>query len=425
MAPALSPAVPHPSINAGMTRRAYARNVTALAACQALFFMCNTVVISTTALVGLQYAPTPALSSLALGLQFVGTMTGTLPASFLMQRFGRRLGFQLGGLFGVAAGIMGWHAIMRGSFAGFCLAGLLYGVFGAFCQFLRFAAADAANAAAPDDPAAAARRRGRAIGWVMAGGTVAALLGPRLATATQDLMAPVLFAGCFAAVAVLAAALCLAAGLLDPLRPRLEVRAGGRPALVIARQPAALTALVTALVAYVTMNLLMTATPLAMLACGYDFADSAFAIQWHVLGMFAPSFVTGHLVARFGPLRMIGLGTALMGACVAIDLGGVEVAHFAAGLLVLGIGWNLMFIGATALLTSCHTEAEKAKVQGLNDFLVFTAVALSASSAGALHHLLGWQALNLLVIPGLLLVAALLAARAGLVPFGRWQTMRG
>lgn len=404
-----------------MMPRPYARNVAALAACQALFFMCNTVVISTTALVGLQYAPTPALSSLALGLQFLGTMAGTLPASFLMQRFGRRLGFRLGSLFGVAAGALGAHAIVQGSFALFCLASLLYGVFGAFCQYLRFAAVDAATATAPDE-ATAAKRRGHAIGWVMAGGTVAALLGPELAKATQGLLAPVLFAGCFVAVAVLAAALGLATALLDPLRPPPAARAGGgRPLAAIARQPKAVTAFVTALVAYVTMNLLMTATPLAMVACGLGFADSALAIQWHVLGMFAPSLVTGHLVARFGPLPMIGVGTALMGACVAVDLGGVEVAHFAAGLLLLGVGWNFMFIGATTLLTCCHTEAEKAKVQGLNDFLVFTAVGLSASAAGALHYLLGWQALNLLVIPGLLLVAALLLARAGLAPAGRWQ----
>lgn len=409
-----------------MTQSTYARNVAVLAACQALFFMCNTVVISTTALVGLQYAPTPALSSLALGLQFLGTMAGTLPASFLMQRHGRRPGFQLGSLCGVAAGALGWHAIMRGSFAEFCLAGLFYGVFGAFCQFLRFAAADAANAVTVSDPVAAARRRGRAIGWVMAGGTVAALLGPELAEATRDLMAPVLFAGCFAAVAVLAGALCLVASLLDPLRSPEATRAGGgRPVLVIIRQPAALTAFVTALVAYVTMNLLMTATPLAMVACGLGFADSAFAIQWHVLGMFAPSFVTGHLVARFGAPRMIGAGTALMGACVVIDLTGGGVTHFAAGLLALGLGWNFMFIGATTLLTGCHAEAEKAKMQGLHDFLVFTTMSLSASSAGALHYLLGWQALNLLVIPGLLLVAALLLVRAGLVPFGRWQATRG
>jgi MFS family permease len=408
-----------------MSDPAYARNVAVLATCQALFFVANTIVISTTALVGLQLAPTPALSSLALGLQFVGTMAGTLPASFLMQRFGRRAGFLLGGLFGVVAGALGWDAIMRGSFAAFCAAGLVYGVFGAFCQFYRFAAADAADAghAGAEDTAA---RRGRAIGWVMAGGTAAALLGPLLARWTQDLFAPVLFAGCFAAIAVLGGLICLALGFLDPLRPRRQGSVGsGRPLAEIARQPAAVTAFLTALVAYVTMNLLMTATPLAMLACGFGFAESATVIQWHVLGMFAPSFATGHLIARFGVMRVIAAGTALMGACVGVDLLGVEVVHFATGLLLLGVGWNFMFIGATTLLTSCHAEAEKAKVQGFNDFLVFTTVAVSASSAGALHHLIGWQAMNLLAVPGLVLVAALVLFGSGARPLPRGQAARG
>ena len=407
-----------------MSDPAYTRNVAVLATCQALFFMANTIVISTAALVGLQLAPSPALSSLALGLQFAGTMAGTLPASFLMQRFGRRAGFLLGGLFGVAAGVLGWDAIMRGSFAAFCLAGLVYGVFGAFCQFYRFAAADAGHAGAENDAAA---RRGRAIGWVMAGGTVAALLGPLLARWTQDLFAPVVFAGCFAAIAVLGGLICLALGFMDPLRPRRQGAAtgSGRPLAEIARQPAAVTAFLTALVAYVTMNLLMTATPLAMLACGLGFAESATVIQWHVLGMFAPSFATGHLIARFGVVRVIAAGTALMGACVGVDLLGVEVVHFATGLLLLGVGWNFKFIGATTLLTSCHTEAEKAKVQGLNDFLVVGTVAVSASSAGALHHLIGWQAMNLLAIPGLVLVAAILLFRAGPRALTRREALGG
>jgi MFS family permease len=253
------------------------------------------------------------------------------------------------------------------------------------------------------------------------------LLGPLLARWTQDLFAPVLFAGCFAAIAVLGGLICLALGFMDPLRPRRQDAAtgSGRPLAEIARQPAAVTAFLTALVAYVTMSLLMTATPLAMLACGLGFAESATVIQWHVLGMFAPSFVTGHLIARYGVMRVIAAGVVLMAACVGVDLLGVEVVHFAAGLLLLGVGWNFMFIGATALLTSCYTEAEKAKVQGLNDFLIFTTVAVSASSAGALHHLLGWQAMNLLAVPGLLLVAAVILFRAGLGTLARREALGG
>lgn len=399
-----------------MTGRAYTRNVTVLATCQALFFMANTIVITVTALVGLQYAPTPALASLALGLQFIGTMAATLPASFLMQRCGRRLGFELGSLLGIAAGIVGWDAILRGSFAQFCLASVLYGVFGAFGQFYRFAAADAANAVA-DDAVTAARMRSRAIGWVMAGGTVAALLGPLLARVTRDLWAPVAFAGCFAAIAVLAGLIGLAVSWLDPLRPQvLSGAAPGRPLLAIARQPASVIAFLAALVAYVMMSLLMTATPLAMVACGFGFGETATVIQWHVLGMFAPSFATGYLIARLGPLRLILAGIGLMAACLSVTLLGIDLIHFALGLLLLGLGWNFMFIGATTLLTACHTEVEKAKVQGFNDFLVFTTVGISASAAGALHHLLGWQTLNLLAIPGLALVAAIVLFRVGVRP---------
>jgi len=239
----------------------------------------------------------------------------------------------------------------------------------------------------------------------------AALLGPLLARSTQDLFAPVPFAGCFAAVAALAGLICLVAGLLDPLRPRVAA-AHARPLREIARQPAAATAFLTALVAYVTMNLLMTATPLAMVACGFGFAESATVIQWHVLGMFAPSLVSSWLAGRLGALGLIACGTALMATCLAVALAGVELAHFAVALLCLGVGWNCMFIGATTLLTGCHTEGEKGKVQGLDDFLVFTAVAVSASSAGALHHLLGRQAMNLIAAPGLVLVLALAAVQA-------------
>jgi len=207
-----------------MTQPSFARNVALLATCQALFFMANTVVISTSALVGLQYAPSPSLSTLALGSQFLGTMLATLPASFLMQRFGRRAGLLGGAALGIAAGLLGWVAILRGDFWLFCLAGLVYGTFGAFGQYIRFAAADAADAATGRaDPAL----RGRAIGWVMAGGTVAALLGPELANRTRELWAPVMFAGCFAAIACLAAAGLAAASLLRLPVPA-RTAAGGR-----------------------------------------------------------------------------------------------------------------------------------------------------------------------------------------------------
>ena len=392
-----------------MRAPSFSRNVGVLALCQALFFMANTVVISTSGLVGLQQAPSPALATLPLGVQFVGTMFATMPASFLMQRIGRRGGLLFGTLFGVASGVLGWWAIMQASFFLFCLSGVLYGTFSAFCQYFRFAAADAADASRLADPAAG---RAKAIAWVMAGGIVAAVLGPELAKATRELWAPVLFAGCYAAIAVIAALAGLALACLDLPHARPAAGAsGGRPLALILRQPAIVTAFVAALVGYVTMNLLMTATPLAMIACGHDFADSAFVIQWHVLGMFVPSFATGHLIARFGAQRIIAAGVLVNFACVAVNLTGLEVLHFASGLFLLGVGWNFMFIGGTTLLTACHLPAEKAKVQGLNDLLMFTLVGASATSAGALHHLLGWQLMNLAAVPALLLVLVVLFLR--------------
>jgi MFS family permease len=394
-----------------MPSPAFVKNVGVLAFAQALFFMANTVVIATAPFVGLQYAPAPWLATVPLGIQFLGTMSATMPASLLMQRVGRRPGLLLGMALGVAAGLLGALAIQHGSFWLFCAAGVLYGSFSAFAQYLRFTAADAADAAGFADRTAA---RGRAIAWVMAGGVVAAVLGPELADRTRELNAPILFAGSYLAIAGLAGLGFLALTALD--LPRLSASASAaageaRPLRVIARQPAAVTAFLAALVGYVTMNLLMTATPLAMLACGHGFGDTKHVIQWHVLGMFLPSFVTGRLITRFGVEKVILAGVVLNVLCVAIAVAGLEVANFAVALFLLGVGWNFMFVGGTTLLTTCHSTAEKAKVQGLNDLLVFTSVAASASLAGFVQSTLGWQTMNLLAIPGLVLVAALILPR--------------
>ncbi len=391
------------------------RNVTLLGVCQALFYMANTIAISTSPLVGLQYAPSPALATLPLGAQFLGTMLTTLPASYLMKWLGRRGGLLIGAGFAVLAGLLGAEAIRRGSFPLFVLGGFLYGMFGAFAQYYRFAAADAADAGVAEGAAA---RRARAIGWVMAGGVVAAVVGPELAKITREALPPFIFAGSYLAIAALGAASLVILALLRMPRPNLaERRRGGRPLGEILRTPGAATAILAAVVAYVTMNLLMTATPLAMAGCGHSFADTARVIQWHVVGMFAPSFVSGHLIARFGAQRVILAGVLFMVLTVAIAESGLEVEHFAAALFLLGLGWNFMFVGGTTLLTSCHRPEEKAKVQGMNDLVLFTSVTLSAGSSGALENLLGWQTLNLLTLPGLVLVATVtLAAMRRRVP---------
>jgi MFS family permease len=387
-----------------------ARNVAILASCQAFFFMANTILITTSGLVGLSIAPNPAMATIPLASQFLGTMLATMPASLLMGRVGRRAGLVLGGLFGIAAGLLGAYAIIKASFALFIAAGLLYGVFAAFSQYYRFTAADAADASAAEDKIAA---RARAISLVLAGGLVAAFLGPELAKATQNLIPPFVFAGCYLAIAVVA--LCATVTLLFLDLPMLKTEASAvpaRPLFEIIRQPVAITAFASALVAYVTMNLLMTMTPLAMLACGFAFADSATVIQWHVVGMFAPSFFTGSLIARFGAERMIAAGGVLMLGCIGINAAGIELANFLASLFLLGLGWNFMFIGGTTLLTRAHRGSEKAKVQGFNDLCLFSAVTLSAGASGALHEWLTWQPMNLLATPLVLAVIAMALLRA-------------
>lgn len=381
-------------------------NVLTLGSCQAFFFMANTVTISTSPLVGLQYAPTPALATLPLGLQFLATMATTMPASLLMREIGRRGGFVLGATCCLLAGLLAALAIYRGSFLLFCLASALYGVFSSFAQYYRFAAADAADLVASRERAAL---RARAVSWVMAGGIVAGVLGPELARLTRELWPPYLFLGSYLAMAVLGAAtLVTLVALAIPHNRGDGPGAAARRLSQIFATPGATIALLSAILAYVTMNLLMTATPLAMLACGHSFADTARVLQAHVIGMFLPSFFTGSLIARFGAKRLILAGVVLMVSCVLVAISGLEVERFALALFVLGVGWNFMFIGGTTLLTLCHRPEEKAKVQGFNDFLLFSSVAVSAISAGALHDWLGWQTLNLLALPGLLLLTVML-----------------
>ncbi len=374
------------------------RDVYLLAVCQALLATGNAVVISTSALVGQTLAP-DGFATLPLFLQFVAIMSTTLPASLLMRRIGRRAGFSLGAGFALAAGLIGSGAILAGSFALFCAASVAYGVFMAFGLYYRFAAADAASAAF----------RPRAISYVLAGGVVAAIAGPELAKATDDLFGPALFAGSYAAIAGLGGLTLLALMFLRIPLPSQEERTGeGRPLLQIMRQPSFIIALTAAALAQGAMVLVMTATPLAMAFCGHDFDQTAFVIQWHVLGMFAPSFFTGHLISRFGVLNVMAVGALLILTCLGVALSGIEVTQFWAALLLLGVGWNFMFVGATTLLTTTYEPSEKAKIQAINDLIIFAVAALASLSSGLLHHLIGWQAVNLsMIMPMLLMLGAI------------------
>lgn len=372
--------------------------VTVLALCQALTMTCSALVISITALVGQALAPAPGLSTLPLALQFLGLMATSPLASQFMKRFGRRAGFTLGSLIGIAAGGTGVAAILAGDYLLYCLAAVMTGAFLGHAMYYRFAAADAVPAAF----------RSRAISLVMAGGVLAAILGPQLANWSRHLFSAASYAGGYLTIAVLCALALALIQLADLPRPSMEERrAGGRPLSTILRQPALLMAIFCGMVAYGGMNLVMSVTPPAMIGNAHGFAGAAFVIQWHVLAMFAPSFFTGHLIHRVGVRPILAIGACLMLACVAVNLTGTGMVQFAGALVLLGVGWNFLFVGATTLVTELHDDAEKAKVQATNDVLVFGTVAGTALASGYLFEVLGWTAVNLAIVVPLL--AALLA----------------
>ena len=379
-----------------MNRR---RNVTLLALCQGLMMTGNVVSVATSALVGAALAPDPSLATLPLAVQFLVTMVATFPASFLMGRLGRRAGFLLGAVLGLGGGALATMAVIASSFALFVPGVALVGVFNAFGGFYRFAAADAA-----DD-----EHRGRAISYVLAGGVAAAFVGPYLARWSREWLST-LFAGSYAAMALMSVLTLVVLPFLDIPRPTPQERSEpARPLAMIARQPEYLTAVVAAMLSYGAMTLVMSVTPLAMEHNRHTFGEAALVIQWHVVGMFAPAFVTGHLIRRFGSLTVMLWGGVLAAGCVAVNLTGTGVGQFWAALVLLGVGWNFLFVGATTLLTDTYTPGERSKAQALNDFLVYTTVALATLSAGMLQEALGWRAVNLAAAPMLAVILASLA----------------
>ncbi|MEX2200346.1 MAG: MFS transporter [Dongiaceae bacterium] len=379
------------------------RNVLILASSLALNMTAISIMVVVSALVGQMLAENKALATLPFSLQFIGTMAISFPISMLMQRFGRRFGFTLGAMLGVFAGAIMVVAVYLGDFWLFALGNALVGAANGVAQFYRFAAAEVSSAAF----------RPKAISLVLAGGVVAAIFGPELAKWSIDLLNPYIFAGCFVVVMALNLA---AVGLLQALRiPGLTLaqrKETGRPLSAIVRQPAYIVSVIGGISAFSVMIMVMTATPLAMVACGHAFEDAAFVIQWHALGMFAPSFVTGHLIARFGVLNIMFVGVAMFAGCIATNLAGIDVFNFWLANLLLGVGWNFLFIGSSTLLTETHTPAERGKAQGLNDFLVFGIVAVCSFAAGALHSILGWAAVNLGgILPAVAILIALVWLR--------------
>lgn len=386
-----------------MSAPASPRALNVLFVAQALGGASPPIIISVGGMVGQLLSSDPTASTLPVSLYQLGMALSTLPAAWLMQRYGRRLAYVLGALLGVLSGVMAAQGIVQSNFVLFCLGTSLAGFYAACVQSYRFAAVETAVEASG---------QARAISTIMVGGLLAAIIGPQVVIWTRDALPMAPFAGSFYGQAALALlALPLLATLRLPPAPPTTAHTSGdaRPLSEIVRTPQFIVACAAGVTSYGLMAFLMTATPMAMVACGLSVGEAALGVQWHVLAMFAPSFFTGRLIARFGKTRITALGLVLIALSGGIALMGLELLHFWGALIVLGVGWNFGFIGATALLTESYRPAERAKVQAVNDFVMFGAVALASFGSGHLLHTAGWNAINAGMLP---LIAAVLLLMA-------------
>jgi MFS family permease len=374
-------------------------NVVRLAAAQALTGANSAVIFATGSIVGATLAPDVSFATVPISMYVLGLAAGTLPTGAISRAYGRRVAFFIGTGCGAATGLLGAFAILYGSFWLFCGATLLGGLYGAVAQSYRFAAADGASVA----------YRPKAVSWVMAGGVFAGVLGPQLVQWTMDIWLPYLFAFSFVMQAVVALLAMIILSGVDAPKPAPSDLHGGRPLSEIVRQPRFIAAALCGIIAYPIMNLVMTSAPLAMKICGLSLSDSNFGIQWHIVAMYGPSFFTGSLIARFGAPAIVALGLTLEAVAATIGLTGITAMHFWATLMVLGMGWNFGFIGASALVLETHLPQERNKVQAFNDFLVFGMMAIGSFSSGQLLANFGWSAVNMVVYPPVLLGLFVLA----------------
>jgi len=365
-----------------------------LSLCNACMYISTILLLTVSALIGFQLAPDKTLATLPMAVQFMAVMAISIPASLLMGRIGRKPSFVIAGGIGIVGALLASWSIYTASFWTFCAATFCFGSFSAFGNYYRFAAVEVV-----DDS-----RKNLAISYVMAGGVIAAFIGPNLANLSQYLIPGYRFSGGFIIlIAVYLVSMITISFARLPSPPAVDKPFGGRPLRVIMTQPVFAVAVLCQMLGFGSMNLVMTSTPLAMQVVEHGMANTAFVIQWHVVSMFLPSFFTGHLINRFGIVPVLATGAVLGLLSVVVNLNGTTVGHFTAGLVLLGICWNFLFIGGTTLLIEAYRPEEKAKVQAANDFIVFSTVSMTALSAGVVHHLYGWQVVNYSVVPLLIL----------------------
>ncbi len=373
-------------------------NAWVLAAAAALAGANSSVVTLTSGLVAQSLIGNVGNATVPVLTLVLGTAAFAFPAAFSMRRFGRRNGFAGGGLFGVVGGMLGVVAIVEANFAVLCLATFCCGAYQAFVMQYRFAAADTASHS----------YRPRAIALTLGGGLAAAVVGPQLVIVTQDLWAPYLFAATYAAQAAFAAIACLVLLLLRAPPPHEAPRGKGRPIGEILADGRLVAAMLLGMVSQGVMNLMMTSTPLAMVGCGLPVSSAAYAIQWHIIGMYAPSFITGRLIARFGIFRVGLTGCIIFLICGTVAESGLTTWHFDIALMLLGVGWNFAFLSATAAVASVTRPQERAKVQATNDFIVFGGTAFAAYFSGVLLGVFGWNGIAATTFPAACLGATLI-----------------
>ena len=373
------------------------RNVGLLTACQAMLFTNNSTLIAINGLAGLALAPTPSLATLTVTCWVVGGAIATMPASQYMRRVGRQAGLIRGASIGIIGALICAAAVWQANFWLLCFGALVFGTFNAFGQYYRFVAAEVAP---PDF-------RATAVSLVLAGGLIGGILGPTTSRLTVDLVGPRFTGAYLALIGFILVTVALLTRIRVPALTAEQQASSGRPLAEIARQPKYIVAVMAGAIGYGVMNFLMTSTPIAMGVCGLPFGDAAFVISSHVVGMFAPSFVTGGLIKRLGAIPVMLAGAVLNIAAVAIALAGVALANFWWALVILGVGWNFLYIGATTLLTETYRPEERAKAQGANEFAIFAMMTLSSFSSGMIVTNGGWEKVNYSATP---LVAIVIGA---------------